>query len=118
MHKTKTLFFFIQGYSLITKDDTNERGVCRHVSGNVPYRCVRRDVSSQSSCEAACTSQTSCIAYSYNIGDVKYRHCYLIPSERSCPLGFEETEESAPIAASMNDLKAEDSSYYVCYGKN
>ena len=114
----KNLFFFIQGYSFIGK------GFCDHVSGEDPFECYRAhyenytlsiDVSSQSLCEDHCTARSSCVAYEYDYS----KHCFLIPSERSCPSGFEVDNNAIPIAASMNDLKAYPNPGYdwVCYGK-
>ena len=92
-----------------------EKGYCKHVSGEWPFRCYRSDVSSQSLCEDQCTSLTSCIGYHYGI---KYnKHCSLIPCERSCPSGFSVFGNSRPIAASMKDLKADTAPDFVCYGK-
>lgn len=123
----KNLFFFIQGYSFIGK------GFCDHVSGEDPFECYRAhyenytlsiDVLSQSLCEDNCTSWTSCIAYYYGrINNIKgHEYCCLIPSERSCPSGFSTASKSGSIAASMNDLKADDLwgyfSFLDCYGKN
>ena len=107
---TKTKTFFIKVYSLITK-----KGYCEHVSRKDPYTCYRSDVSSQGGCENHCTFQTSCIGYYYYIKSNPT--CYLIPSERSCPSGFTPLNESGPIAASMNDLKAYNNPNFVCYGK-
>jgi len=94
-------------YSIITNI-----GYCELVSGGHPYRCVRKDVSSQG-CEDHCTSQTSCIGYYYSPTN---QYCYLIPTEKSCPSGFDSTAHSG-LAASVNDLKAAYNRNYACYGK-
>ena len=104
-----------------------DKGNCLLVSGEMPYRCNRVDVSSQSLCEDHCTSWNSCIGYDYHLA--KKNKCNLTTSERSCPSGFKPyiDDDNAyiddwPIAASMNDLKADPwgfrgSQGWVCYGK-
>ena len=109
MPKIETFRFFIQGYSSIT-----DKGYCINVFGKQPYKCRRDDVASQSLCEDLCTALSSCIAYEYGYS----KYCDLIPSERSCPSGFYSIwGQLGPIAASMNDLKADPSFGWVCYGK-
>merc|ERR1719347_2234758 len=113
------------GYSLI-----NDKGICVHVSGKDPYQCFRNDVSSQSLCEDHCTSWNSCIGYDGLFGHLaKKTKCNLFISERSCPSGFKpyngmigQWQHDWPIAASMNDLKADPLGFrgsqdWVCYGK-
>jgi len=97
-------------YSLIA-----DKGFCDHVSGKSVYQCSQYKVTSQKLCEDQCTSWTSCIAYNYNFNETSW--CYLIPSERSCPLDFTAHYTGGVIAASMNELKADPSSRFVCYGK-
>ena len=115
VHKTKTFLYSIQGYSLIT-----DKGLCMHVSGKQAYHCFHKHVSSQSLCEDHCTSTTSCIGYYYYFNSERRRNCNLIQSERGCTAkGFSEYFDFKylKIAASTNDLKADPSPGWVCYGK-
>ena len=92
------------------------RGYCNHVNGGVPQHCYRA-YRAQSSCERYCTSQMSCIGYSYY---TQGNHgCYLLQASyySSCPSGFA-GPNSGLIATSKNDLVGYSSSNFVCYVKN
>ena len=111
------------GYSLITDD-----GWCNHVEGGFPTNCKATSVLTHSKCEELCTSQTSCIGYSF----IRFEGaCYLHPSISSCPPNFQlndnlmktynyktKKREVPHTATSKNDLVARPSAFSVCYGKN
>ena len=98
------------GYSLITSS-----GVCKHVNGKFLTNCFKSGFD-QSSCEAFCTSQTSCVGYMF--GNYTPSRCWLFPSESRCPSDFDLYRLT--LATSKNDLVAKPfPGYgYACYGKN
>ena len=94
-----------------------KNGYCKHVSENWngnPYLCIS-SASSKSVCEGRCTSLSSCFAYNYMHTTTAYNPCYLIPSNKSCPSGF--TDTNGPTVSSMNDLKVIPYSDWDCYEK-
>ena len=97
-------------YSLITNN-----GWCQHVDGSIPSFCSPDfSVSSISNCEASCSNQASCVGYIYA---EELDNCYLFPSDSTCPSGFTFNQRSS-TAETMNDLKEQQASGWVCYGKN
>ena len=97
-------------YSLITNN-----GWCQHVDGSIPSFCSPdSSVSSISNCEASCSNQASCVGYIYA---EELDNCYLFPSDSTCPSGFTFNQRSS-TAETMNDLKEQQASGWVCYGKN
>ena len=97
------------GYSLITSN-----GNCMHVNGMSALTNCFQSGHSRSSCEAFCTSQTSCVGYMF--GNYTPSRCWLFPSESRCPSGFHLYRLT--LATSKNDLVAKPFSGNVCYGKN
>ena len=96
------------GYSLMISN-----GYCRHTNGGSLTQCINTQVNSLGSCEAFCTSQTSCVGYTYR---ADFAYCWLIPSDSNCLSGFE--LQPSNVATSVNDLVGFASSEHVCYGKN
>ena len=82
-------------------------GYCNHVKGSVeidevddestegfPSSCLLKSVWSVESCESYCTSQSSCIGYTYHLGPnpeiaTRLSDCHLFTSNSICPNGFE-----------------------------
>ena len=88
-------------------------GFCRHINGGSLTQCINTQVNSLGSCEAFCTSQTSCVGYTYR---ADFAYCWLIPTDSNCLSGFE--LQPSNVATSVNDLVGFASSEHVCYGKN
>ena len=96
-------------------------GICKHSNGSHLSFChddflyLRDELKySIAECEAYCTDHASCVGYSYS---AKYG-CYLFPSDGNCPPNFVYEEGRNTIyAETINDLTANPSSIFVCYGK-
>jgi len=119
-------------YSLITSDGKN--GYCNHADAFgedadkvFPSTC-HSSISSVESCKSNCTSQSSCIGYTYHIGPnpelPTWRSaCHLYTSDSTCPIGFKfyERKYTAEIKEDLvvyPNLKANSPHEWVCFTKN
>jgi len=129
-----------QTYSLVTS--AGKSGYCNHVKGSVeidevddestegfPSSCLLKSVSSVESCESYCTSQSSCIGYTYHLGPnpeiaTRLSDCHLFTSNSICPNGFEffqrkyTIEKKEDLVVFPNQNPATKPNEWVCYVKD
>ena len=98
-------YFIIGSYNVISEDK-----FCGHRQGGWPYYC-RKLRSEVSNCEIPCDEFDDCVAYAANP-----RRCYLFPSSRNCPSGWE-TKNQTLVAVSSNDIVPSEPSGYLCRSK-
>ena len=63
-------------------------------------RCLNRNVNSRKDCKQFCTSQGSCVGYSYWF---LKKYCHIFPKDGNCPPEFETLNTKK--VTSPNDLK-------------
>ena len=108
------------GYSLITNIESCIRKL---FNDGYPTACIKYFVPSRSSCEAYCTTQTSCGGFIYYSGSpVSHTLCVLTQSDKNCPSTFHQ-EESRYTESNINWFLYSSYSYsstadFSCYGKN
>ena len=104
-YETEMHHFTIGSYNVIS-----DNKFCGHGQGGLPFYC-RKLRSEVSNCEIPCVEFDDCVAYAANPN-----RCYLFPSSRNCPSGWE-TKNQTLVAVSSNDIVPSEHSGYFCRAK-
>ena len=106
---------------------TTTTGFCDKT--NKLLKCLNRNVNSPNDCKQFCTSQGSCVGYSYKWTTAHIycqvmpeycqnlqKDCHIFPKDGNCPSEFETLNTKK--ATSPNDLKSDGLSGWMCSVKN
>ena len=90
-------------------------GWCKHKDGGRPSGCEVYTAVSLDSMKSYCTNHPSCIGFTFQASD---DYGFLYVSDDSCPSAFPYVSRDGwKVAETIDDLVAEETEEFVCYGK-